>query len=223
MGKILLGELNFRFLNSDDFDILVNLINTVYEGMEDKSLYIMDTEDEIREQLENDKIVGIFNDNNTLVAFRHMALTDKSKELVEEVKLISIDDDVAYHGGSMVLKEYRGRGLQNKTREIMENSLADEEIYKFICTVSPDNPYSLRNVFKNGFAVVAYIQKQSELEGETLDRFILYKDTKQPFKFKENEIEVNLDNRRDLESIIEKGYIGIDIDKNILKLKEIEI
>ncbi|SHH15048.1 hypothetical protein SAMN02745245_00657 [Anaerosphaera aminiphila DSM 21120] len=218
-------ELYFRFLNEKDIDILLDLINEVYEGLEDKSVYILDTYDELLEQLSGDKdvILGVFNEKDELIAFRHTELGVESKQLHKYVSVVNIPKEgTIYHGGSMVREDYRGRGLQNKTRDIMDKTLEDDDFSRFVSTISPKNAYSMRNVFKSGFALVAYVAKYPAGENKFEERFVFYKDFEKPFIYTGMEEVVDITDVERITQVISKGYVGTEIENGKLTLSQLK-
>lgn len=69
-----------------------------------------------------------------------------------------------------VYPEYRGQGLQKRLLEEAEKEIRRAGKRILLCTVHPDNPYSLQNVLKQGYT----IQKRAEKYGSV--RYILRKD-----------------------------------------------
>ncbi len=69
-----------------------------------------------------------------------------------------------------VLPQYRGRGLQGRMIQHVEAELRREGNRILLCTVHPDNRFSLQNVLKQGYTV----QKKLEKYGSV--RYILRKD-----------------------------------------------
>ncbi len=66
--------------------------------------------------------------------------------------------------------DYRGRGLQRKLVQEAEQQLIEEGHHILLCTVHPDNRFSLQNVLKQGYT----IQKRLAMYGS--ERYILRKD-----------------------------------------------
>ncbi|RVU54056.1 hypothetical protein [Anaerosphaera multitolerans] len=225
MKKLPMGDgLYYRFLDGNDLEELLVLIDHVYDGMEDKTAYIMDTEEEVLEQLtsENDKVVGIFNEEGKLIAFRHMELGIERKQLPKYVDIVEIPvEGTLYHGGAMVHEDYRGRGLQNRTRKIMEETLENENFHRATSTVSPYNYFSMKNVFKSGFALVGYVEEYPAGEDMFEERFIFFKDSKNPFEFSGNNLKVNLFDGKAILKALSEGYVGIDVDYDTLTMAQL--
>ena len=71
---------------------------------------------------------------------------------------------------AVVRKKYRGHGLQKKLLKYCEEVLEKEGYRYFLCTVHPDNVFSLKNMENGGFRIV----KRVNCYGGK-DRFILQK------------------------------------------------
>lgn len=66
--------------------------------------------------------------------------------------------------------DYRGLGLQRRMMQVAEESLRDTGHWHLLCTIHPDNRYSLQNAQAMGYT----IQKELPKYGST--RYILRKD-----------------------------------------------
>ena len=77
---------------------------------------------------------------------------------------------VVHMDTSAVHKDYRGLGLQRGMVQTAEKELAAEGGKILLCTVHPDNLYSLKNMRQQGYE----IQKRIEKYGSV--RFVLRKD-----------------------------------------------
>ena len=71
-----------------------------------------------------------------------------------------------------VLPEYRGLGLQRKLIAMGEEQLRREGEHILLCTVHPDNRFSLDNVLKQGYQIQRKLDKYGSV------RYLLRKDLK---------------------------------------------
>ena len=79
---------------------------------------------------------------------------------------------VAHMDSVVILPEFRGYGLQSKLVNKAEEILLKETDYRVcMCTVHPDNKYSLNNMLNHGYKVVAEALKYGGYR-----RFILKKE-----------------------------------------------
>lgn len=82
------------------------------------------------------------------------------KELLQVINM----DSAAVH------PDYRGLGLQRRLMETAEEMLTEEGSHILLCTVHPDNRFSLNNALKVGYAI------QKKLEKYNSVRYLLRKD-----------------------------------------------
>ena len=68
-------------------------------------------------------------------------------------------EKVAYMDSAAVLPQYRGRGLQRSMIEFAERSERLTGYRYLMATVSPDNPYSLRNLRQLDYDIVCRCEK----------------------------------------------------------------
>lgn len=78
--------------------------------------------------------------------------------------------DTAHMDSAAVLPEYRGHGLQGRLCVMAEEKLKSAGYRHFLCTVHPDNRFSLHNMQKNGYEIKATVLKYGGLR-----RYILAK------------------------------------------------
>lgn len=77
---------------------------------------------------------------------------------------------VVHMDTAAVHRDYRGRGLQRKMVDATEKALAGQGRRILLCTVHPDNRYSLDNMQKQGYEI------QKRLAKYGTERFVLRKD-----------------------------------------------
>ena len=65
----------------------------------------------------------------------------------EQMKKVVLMDSVA------ILPEFRGNGLQGKMLREAEKRINTEKYQYYMCTIHPDNIYSLQNMQKQGYEV----------------------------------------------------------------------
>jgi ribosomal protein S18 acetylase RimI-like enzyme len=78
--------------------------------------------------------------------------------LAKELDIVSQIDDYAQIDNTVVLPEYRGKGLQSNMIKLLNQSAIDLGATLLVATVSPFNKYSANNLSKNGFKVVKTIK-----------------------------------------------------------------
>ena len=134
-------------------------------------------------------------------------------------------DKVIINDTVVVLKEYRGRNLQNLTREKLEEKYKDSKFSHKMSTISPKNHRSYKNTLDSGYMLVALKKKYpDEFSEEGYDRFILLKSEDINFDFTGEEITIHSSETEKLKEAFETNYVGVAVDDegNIL-FKEAKI
>lgn len=143
-----------------------SVMDTVYEAMEDKDLFICDDLDYVKSILSghgfgvvacasDGKIVG-----NLLVYYPQTSKENLGHDL-------SFDDAqlsrVVHMDSSSVLPSARGHHLESRMLAYAE-SLIDTSRFSYLtATVSPDNAASLKSLLKNGYEIKVTKEKYSGL------------------------------------------------------------
>ena len=156
-----------------DLDAFVNLLYTVRENMPVKEWFYLDSPEEYRQQMEagimelwlavdGETVAGAF---DLLVPglrdFNYgYELGFSEEELLSVVNM----DSAAVH------PHYQGQGIQRKLLLAAEDWLKAQGSRILLCTIHPENRFSLQNALKIGYQ----IQKQVDIYGSV--RYILRKD-----------------------------------------------
>lgn len=156
-----------------DIESLIALMASVRARMENKEWLSLDAPDEVRKRMNNGTMsLWVAVDGERLAAafdllypglesFNYGYLLGLSQE--ELLKVVNMDTAVVHPA-------YRGLGLQKKLMHCAEKSFAATEEHILLCTVHPDNVFSLNNVLSQGHSV----EKTVPLYGSV--RHILRKD-----------------------------------------------
>lgn len=155
-NKMKKNDILFGLATKEDAKEIHELMEEVYEKLEDKSLYVCDGLEYVNTHISGEgfavkacnydgKIVGSF-------IFRYPGMQDDNlgRDIgLEEGEL----PKVVHMESAVVLPEYRGRGIQYKMLKYAEE-LIDKNQYKyFMATVSPNNPASYKSFEKNGYEI----------------------------------------------------------------------
>lgn len=156
-----------------DLDAFVELLYTVRESMPVKEWFYLDSKDEFWQQMEEgimelwlamdgDKVVGAF--DLLVPGMREInygyELGFSEQELLQVVNM----DSAAVH------PDYQGQGIQRRLLLTAESWLKEQGSRILLCTVHPENRFSLQNALKIGYT----IQKEVPIYGSV--RYILRKD-----------------------------------------------
>lgn len=158
---------------------IMGIIKEVQEGMIEKEWFAADDEAFIREILEGDGFVtGAWEkERKEMAGYFSVLYPDRKDNLGVYAGLSEKErQNVVYLDSAAVKKSYRGNKLQRKMLEAAEHELNRQQreqkckVQYRMCTVHPDNQYSLKNMQQNGYQLLA----RTELYGG-LDRYILCK------------------------------------------------
>ena len=164
----------FKKATANDAKLISNTMKKIYEELENKDLYVIDTEDYIRQSIDGIHGFAILAlKDNTLAGYFIVRYPefDEEDHLGDYIGFNTDEKKLSvYMDSAAVLPEFRGRNLQNRMLSECEKILADTPYKYSLSTISPDNTASLRSLTKNGFKIL----KTAKLYGG-LERNILYK------------------------------------------------
>ena len=162
-------------LSFDELDRVILLIEDVWKKMESKEWFTMDEASLIRKRfqqkeatlyLAKDKFTG---DTAGLFMVTFPALTDEN--LGWDLNFSQEDLLKTAHMDTVViLPKYRGYGLQKKLMLAAEMDLKERGIKYLLCTIHPDNRYSLGNALALDYQVVKTTQKYGGLMRHILQK-----------------------------------------------------
>ena len=165
--------LEIRKAIPEDTEPFLALLRQVREAMPRKEWFYLDAPEDVREMLRNgvmklwlamdgSRIAGAF--DYLLPGLEPYNYGYELNLPEENLRQVVNMDTVAVH------PDYRGMGLQRKLIGTAEDSLRREGNRILLCTVHPDNVYSLRNMLALGYG----IQTRKTMYGSV--RLILRKD-----------------------------------------------
>ena len=165
-------EITIRKGTASDIDGFVDLLHRVHAAMTEKEWFYIDSPEEIRQQMESgimelwlamdgDRVVGAF--DLLVPGLRDCNYGYELGFSEEELRKVVNMDSAA------VDPDYRGLGLQLKLLNVAEAWLKEQGSRILLCTVHPDNRFSLQNVQSLGYG----IQKKVAIYGSV--RYVLRK------------------------------------------------
>ncbi len=159
--------------NREDTEQFIELLYDVRNGMEHPEWFFLDSPQEIRELMDNGTMqLWLAVDGNRLAAALDILIPgleeynygyDLGLDEADLPRVINMDS-------AAVRPDYRGQGLQKRLLEAAEHEIAQMGDRILLCTVHPDNRFSLDNVLKQGYAIQRKIEKYGSV------RFVLRKD-----------------------------------------------
>ena len=141
---------------SQDTEPFIELEALVRQQMEHKEWLFLDSPEEVREMMKSgtmslwvaidgERIVGAFDVLYPQLESYNYGYTIGLKR-DELLRVVNMDTAVVH-------PDYRGMGLQKRLMQYAERELTQGGKRILMCTVHPDNQYSLRNVLSLGFTI----------------------------------------------------------------------
>lgn len=169
-------EITIRKGTLEDTESLITLLQEVWQRMDNKEWLYLDDPDEVRAMMSNDTMqLWVAMDGDRIAASFDILIPGLQSfnygyDLdFEETMLLQVVnmDTIAVH------PDYRGMGLQQQLMTEAENWAFANGYPILLCTVHPDNHFSLRNMLNLGYQI------QKELPKYGSNRYILRKDRPQ--------------------------------------------
>lgn len=156
-----------------DTEKFIVLLREVWESMEHKEWFYLDPPEEIRSMMENGIMqMWVAMDGDCMAAALDILIPGRAKfnygydldyTQAQLQKVVNMDN-------AAVRPEYRGQGLQGKLLQEAEAAISGAGERILLCTVHPENRFSLQNVLKQGYTIQREIPKYGSV------RYILRKD-----------------------------------------------
>lgn len=159
--------------DQNDTENFIQLLWEVREAMEHKEWFYLDPPEDVRKMMRNGTMqLWVAMDGDRLAAAFDILLPGLNDynygydlDFTEEHLLRVINMDSA-----AVHPDYRGKGLQKRLMLSAEEAVSGAGERILLCTVHPENRFSLQNVLTQGYT----IQKKLEKYGSV--RYVLRKD-----------------------------------------------
>lgn len=223
-------EYKMKLISKDRLDEVMELQYRVYEGLSNKNVLFMDSYKDMLEDLEKGAmIIGVLNSKDELISYRYIGFPgNSSSNLGNDISLDKKELDKVVHLETTVVDpKYRGNRLQYATLKVATEITRKKGYHHQICTVSPQNFYSLYNIMKSGLKIKSLKKKYgtSKDSDDGLWRFILHRDLNEKFSSPIDLIMTKFGDYEEQKSLIENGYIGYEIVKdtqsvNFMKFSE---
>lgn len=155
-------EIVIRKGSRKDTEQFIRLLQETKAAMTNQDWFFLDPAEEIREMMEKgsmelwvamdgDRVAGAFDlIRPGLESYNYgYDLDFTESDLLRVVQM----DTAAVH------PDYRGMGLQKRLMETAEREIRKESGRILLCTIHPDNIYSLNNVLKQGYSIEKKLPK----------------------------------------------------------------
>lgn len=213
--KTVQDEYVMRTIAEGELKTAVELQKYVYEQLPDKQVLYMDSYEEMLSDMQNGaKIIGVFNRKKEMIAYRYIGFPGAAeKNLGKDIKLPEEElTRVAHLEATVVHPDYRGNSLQSLTLQQSIPYIKDSGYNHVLCTVSPQNVYSLFNIIKNGLRIKALKKKYgTDKDGKDgMWRFILHRNLEPKAAKKTSSLlSIPLGDLEHQKKLISEGFVGL--------------
>lgn len=197
-----------RFLDESALQDILNLQELIALGLPSPEIFRLHDEDYFRSLFKSERsVIGVIVDGS-LIAYSLIYIPGKEGEnLGRDVGLPEKElERVAHLQAAVVHPACRGNGLQKRMGAAHLGVIEEMGFEHVLCTVSPKNPFSLRNVFFNGFVIRGLKPK---FEGAW--RYIMYKNLLHPASFHCETVSIRGSDIEGQVDLLSRGYLGFDI------------
>lgn len=166
-------QLQIRKGTPTDTDAFLTLLDTVRREMTHPEWFYLDPPNYVREQMNNGTMqLWLAMDGENLAgALSVLILGSDENNYGYDLGLPSDKlNQTVNMDSAAVYPQYRGLGIQRRLLTQAEQELKEAKKGILLCTVHPDNRYSLENVLRQGYVVQKKLDKYNSV------RFLLRKD-----------------------------------------------
>lgn len=153
-------EIIYRLAQTKDLDAIMNLMENTVQAMADTSLYVADDRATVLKHIGDEGEIVLAKAGTLagflMVRYPGLAGDNLGRDLgLDEKELLK----VAHMESTAVASDFRGQGIMAALIRYGE-ALAQNRGCKYsMCTVSPDNPWSLSNMLARGYEIAATVPK----------------------------------------------------------------
>lgn len=212
-------EYIMRLIMTEELRDAIALQKYVYEQLPNKQVLYMDSYEEMLDDMKQGaKVIGVFNKAREMIAYRYIGFPGiSSKNLGNDINMPRQElSKVAHLETTVVHPDYRGNSLQSLTLQHAIPMVKEFGYNHLLCTVSPQNVYSLFNIMKNGLKIKALKKKYgTEKDGnDGMWRFILHRNLNPMTVRKTNQLlSIPLGDLDQQEKLIDNGFVGMKLFK----------
>ncbi len=156
------GNWTIRIVREDEAETVCQVIQEVYDQLENKELFATSDLDYIKAHLGAEGfMVAAYDSQGKMVGnFMVRYPMDAEDNLGRDLGIPKEElHKVAHMESAVVLPEYRGNHLQAWMLQYAEHMIDQEKYIYFMATVSPDNPASYRSLEANGYQMMMTKEK----------------------------------------------------------------
>ncbi|MDD2973246.1 MAG: GNAT family N-acetyltransferase [Lachnospiraceae bacterium] len=144
-----------------DIDAIDHLMQEVYAQMEQKDLFVPDDRSFIARHIEQEGFTLIAKSQGVIKAFLIIRLPEDGTDNLGRHLHLSREElqKVAHMESAVVHPSCRGQHLQQQLLDLAEQELRKRGYQYLMCTISPDNTYSLNNAGRQGYEIMDTLPK----------------------------------------------------------------
>lgn len=159
-------EWTLRVAKEEDIEAIDQMMQEVYERLENKALFVPSDLEYIKAHIETEGFMVLAYDPKVKMAGNFMVRYPMEAEdnLGRDIGLPKEELlRVAHMESAVVLPEYRGHHLQVQMLQYAERMIDTERFSYLMATVSPDNPASYRSMEAGGYQLMLTKEKYDGL------------------------------------------------------------
>lgn len=159
-------DIKIRVATTNDVDKIYNLMKSVYDGLEDKTIYVHGNLDYVAKRVNNLGSVIVAEYNGEIVGsliFNYPANKEENYGVDINLPEDELDLVVTMENAAVSLK-YRGNNLEYRMLNFVENMIDKKKYKYFLATVSPINEASKKSLEKLGYKIEKKVNKYGGLE-----------------------------------------------------------
>ena len=162
--------MTYRILKENDVSDIMELQNMIIDRLPDKDLLRKNSSDMFRQVINSGACcIGVYDGENLVACGLSHLCQGSEEDLSMHLENHTCTNPVNMKS-VMVHPDYRGKGLQRALMKMIEDDLRQRGFDAMICTVSPSNEHSVRNVL-----AMNYEFDHQEVKYESLLRYIYIK------------------------------------------------
>ncbi len=159
-------EIVLRIVEKEEAETIYQVMQEVYERLENKALFANSDMDYIRAHIEAEGFfIGAYDASGKMAGnFMVRYPMEAEDNLGRDIGLAPEElCKVVHMESAVVLPEYRGQHLQVRMLQYAEHRIDRARFGYFMATVSPDNPASYRSFEQNGYQLMMTKEKYGGL------------------------------------------------------------
>lgn len=207
-------DYEMSFLEESNLQEIMELQGIIVRSLPDPEIFWTHPVEYFREIFEVERsVIGVLTEDG-LAAYSLIYIPGEGGALEGRENLgkdIDLSEDdrkkVAHLQATVVHPDYRGNSLQRRMAKHHLDVLKNKGCEHILCTISPKNPASLRNIMSCGFVI-----KGLKVKFGGWWRYIMYKNILRPIFPGQEEVKIRGSDIKGQIDLLNKGFIGRSIE-----------